>query len=50
VDINNASAMTQPQVIQVIQATEAPKQNIKAASISTIKNAAQGGVQFKFSV
>jgi hypothetical protein len=47
VDINNASAMTQT---QVIKATEAPKQNIKAASISTKKNAAQGGVLFKFSV
>jgi hypothetical protein len=46
VDINNASAMAQT---QAIQATEAPKHNMKAASLSTIKNAAQGGVQVKLS-
>jgi hypothetical protein len=46
VDINNASEMAQT---QVIQATEAPKHNKIAASLSTIKNAAQGGVQVKVS-
>jgi hypothetical protein len=46
VDINNASAMAQT---QVIQATEAPKHNKKAASFRSQKNAAQGGVQLKFS-